>query len=168
MLFNSFNRFSRFERFERIERFELQPRSYPEFLPDRIDVLLGFVVHHDGIGPFTLEAFTAPLSGRIDAHLGTEAHDGRGMVQDIHGPFDEDGIPFGIDMVADDPGDFGKILHIDVMIHNDQNLGKHHLAEAPQSVHHLARMGRIFFLDRNNRQVMKDAVHRQIHVDDLG
>ena len=59
---------------------------------------------------------------------------------------DKDGIPFGINMVADDPGDFGKILHIDVMIHNQQYFGKHHLAQAPQSVHHLPCMPRILFL----------------------
>src|SRR5215475_4569420 len=141
--------------------------SYAELFPDRVDVLLHFVVHYDGIGPFTLEALTAPLSGRIDAHLGAEAHDGSSMVQDIHWAFDKDDIPFGIDMVAHDPGDFGKILDIDVMIHNHQNFGKHHLAQAPQCMHDLPRMPRKLLLDRNNRQIMKHAVHRQVHVHDF-
>src|SRR4029077_18351520 len=91
-------------------RFELQPGSYSEFLPDRVDVLLGFVVHPDGIGPVALESFSAPFSGGIDAHLGTEAHDWGSMVQDIHRSVHEDDIPLGIDMVTDDPSDLGKVL----------------------------------------------------------
>ena len=89
------------------------------------------------------------------------------MVQDIHGSLDEDDIPFGIDMVARDPGDLGKILRINVMIHDNQSLGKHHLPHAPEGVHDLARMGRVFLFDRDNRQVVKNAVNRQIHIDDL-
>src|SRR5262249_19233987 len=163
----SLARFSIFDR-GRLENRTLKIEdSYAELFPDRVDVLLHFVVHHDGIGPFTLEALTAPLSGRIDAHLGAEAHDGSGMVQDIHGAFDKEDIPFGIDMVAHDPGDFGKILDIDVMIHNHQNFGKHHLAQAPQCMHDLPRMRGKLLLYRNNRQIMKDAVYGQVHVDDF-
>jgi hypothetical protein len=42
---------------------------YSELFPNRIDVLLDLVVHHDGVGPFALETFTAPLASRVDAEL---------------------------------------------------------------------------------------------------
>ena len=112
VLFNSFNRLERFE------RLELQPRSYPKLFPNRVDVLLGFFIHDDGIGPFTLEALAAPFPGRVDPHLGTETHYGGGVVQHIHGSFNEDDIPFRIDVVAHDPRNFREVLYVDVMVHD--------------------------------------------------
>ena len=34
-------------------------------------------------------------------------------------------------MIADHPNDFGEILHVDVVIDDDQRLCKHHLTQAP-------------------------------------
>ena len=110
-------------------------------------MLFRCVIHPDGIRPVAIKSFTGPLPGGIDAHLGTEAHHRSSMVEHIDGPLHEDDVALGIDVVAHDPGDLGKILHIDVMIHNQQNFAKHHLAQAPQSVHYLPRVPRILFFD---------------------
>src|SRR4029077_12623413 len=46
-------------------------------------------------------------------------------------------------------------------------LGKHHLPHAPERVHDLARMGGVLLLDGDYRQVVEDAMNRQIHIDNL-
>ena len=43
------------------------------------------------------------------------------------GPSSEDHVAFRIDVIADDPGHFGKIVNIDVVIDDDQCLREHHL-----------------------------------------
>ena len=89
------------------------------------------------------------------------------MVQDIDRPFDEEHVPFRIDVVAGDPGDFSEIVDIDIMIHDDDDLGEHHLAQPPEAVHDLARVGGIFLFDRDDGEVVKDAVRREIDIHDL-
>src|SRR5437762_44172 len=75
----------------------------------------------------------------------------RSVTEHVHRSLDKYSIPFRIDVIAHNPGHLGKIVDVDVVIDDDQYLGKHHLAQAPQSVHDLARLGRIFFLDRYDR-----------------
>jgi hypothetical protein len=61
----------------------------------------------------------------------------------------------------------GKIVYINVVIDDDKGFCEHHLAEAPQSVHDLARLARILLLDRDDRQVVKNSMNRQVHIDDF-
>ena len=142
--------------------------SNTQFLPNRIDIAFRLLVHDDDLRPFAIKPFTAPFACRIDADLRPVAENWGCMVQDVHGTFDNDRVTLRIDVVSRYPGYLGKIMNVDVMINDYQNLSEHHLTHAPESVHDLARMGGVFLLDRDDRQVMEHSMHGQIHVDNLG
>ena len=56
----------------------------------------------------------------------------------------------------------------DVLVHDDDRLREHQLAEAPDGVHDFARVARIALVDRDDDEVVEDALGRKVHVDDLG
>ena len=66
------------------------------------------------------------------------------------------------------PRDLREVLHVDVLGDDDDGLGEHHEPEAPERVHHLARLARIALLDRDDDEVVEHALGRHVHVHDLG
>src|SRR5262249_49744750 len=125
---------------------------------------LYFPGHDDFVGPFAAVTFRLPFPGGIDADFGAEAEHGRGMVQDVDWTFGEHQVAFGIDVAEGMQRHFVRVVHVDVLVHDDYALGEHHLSEPPDPAHDLTSMPWITFVDRDDGAVVEDAFPGQIHV----
>ena len=78
-------------------------------------------------------------------------------------------VAFGREIVQHEPGDGARILYVDVVVDDHEHAREHHhVAEPPQRAHHFFGVAGIGFANRNDREVMKAALDRKIHVDDFG
>jgi hypothetical protein len=114
------------------------------------------------------EAFAGPLPGRVDAHLGTVVGKSAGVIERIDGAEHELNVALGVDIVERLPRDFAVILHIHVFVDDDDHLGEHRLAGAPDRVHHLSSVTRVALTDGDQDQVVEDAFWRHGDVADFG
>ena len=84
------------------------------------------------------------------------------------GPQRELNIALGVDVVGYAQHHLGDVLHVAVLVHHDDALGEHGLAQRPDGVHHLARVAGVALADGNQHQVVEDAFDGQMNVHDLG
>ena len=59
------------------------------------------------------------------------------------------------------------VVHVDVIVHDDDHLCKRHLPGAPDTVHDSSSLVRIGLADLHERTVVKRAEHRQMIVHDV-
>src|SRR5215472_10192354 len=108
--------------------------------PSLINFLLSRFIHPDLIRPGAREAFAGPLVRGVNAHLGAEVRQARGVFELIDGTQRELNIPLGIDMVEGLPYHFPDVVHVYVVIHYHDALGEHGTWQTPDGVHHFARV----------------------------
>ena len=60
------------------------------------------------------------------------------------------------------------VLHVAILVDDDDDFGEHGLTERPDGVHHLARLAGITLADGDQHQVMEDALDGEVNVDQLG
>ena len=89
------------------------------------------------------------------------------MIERVDGAEGELNVALGIDVVGDAEDDFAHVLHIAILIDNQDALGEHGLAERPDGVHDFARVAGIAFADRHDHEVVKDRLDGQIDVDNF-
>ena len=112
--------------------------------------------------------FGRPFPRRVDAHLAAVRRQIRGIVQIVDRPLGHLDVAQRIDVGADDPRHLAEVVHVDVLVDDDDRLREHQLTEAPERVHDLARVPGIALVDRHDHEVVEDALGRKVHVDDLG
>src|SRR5688572_27228843 len=116
--------------------------------------------------PFAGEALSGPLARGVDAHLASERRKIRRVFEIVHRPYGELNVPLWIDVGACDPRGLTDVLHIDVLVKDDDRLREHELAKTPAGVHDLSRVARIPLIDRNQDNVVENSLWREMHVDD--
>ena len=70
------------------------------------------------------------------------------MVERVDGAEGELDVALGVDVVGDAEGDFGEVLHVAVLVDDDDALGEHGLAHGPDAVHDFAGVAGVGLLDR--------------------
>src|SRR5262245_23592111 len=86
----------------------------------------------DALGPGSRVAFRRPLPRRVDPHLAAERRQIRRIVEIVDRPFGHLDVAQRIHVRADDPRDLTEVLHVDVLVDDDDGLREHQLAEAPE------------------------------------
>jgi hypothetical protein len=92
------------------------------------------------VRPSRAKAFARPLAGGVHAHLRAVVRQAAGVVERIHRPHDELDVALRVDVVQRLPGHLAGVLHVHVLVHHHDALAEHRLAQAPDGVHHLARV----------------------------
>ena len=92
----------------------------------------------------------------------------RGVVEVVERPFGEHDVALRVDVRADVEHHLGVVVHVDVRVDDDDALRQAEHPEAPDRVHHLARVARERLADRDDAEVVERAGDRQVVVDDLG
>src|ERR1700687_290437 len=90
------------------------------------------------------------------------------MVERIHRSQRELNVALGIDVVQDFQRDVGDVLHVYIFVYHHDALGKHGLPQRPDRIHYLASLARVRLLDGDDHQIVKDALDRQVDVDEFG
>jgi len=65
-------------------------------------------------------------------------------------------IPLRINCTQSFPYDFAEVLHVYIVVHDHDDLGKHRLSQRPNRVHDFSRVAGITTCESNNHQVMED------------
>src|ERR1051326_8431421 len=86
------------------------------------------------------------------------------MVERIDWSQRELNIALRIDVIQNPQRHISEILHVDIFIHHYDAFREHRLPERPDGVHHFARLAGIGLPDRNNHQVVEDALNWQVDV----
>src|SRR4051794_36566006 len=81
-----------------------------QFFPAFGYAILHVLRHVEDFGPGALEAFTRPLARGIDAHLGTEVGETRGVVEGVDRAERELNVALRVDVVQGAPNNFANIL----------------------------------------------------------
>ena len=84
----------------------------PKLFPPLGHTLLRLRVHGDLVGPGTGEAFAGPLACGVDAHLGAEVRQARGVVERINRSEGELNVALRVDVVQHLQRDFADVLHV--------------------------------------------------------
>src|SRR5580704_3493531 len=143
-----------------------------EFLRQRfplgINQQLRLRVHRDLVRPGAREAFSGPLSGRVDAHLGAVVGEPGSVVERVDGAERELDVAFRIDVVEDLQRDLADVLHVHIFVDDEDALGEHGLSQRPDGVHDFAGLAGIGLADGNDHQVMEYALEWKVYIDELG
>src|SRR5690242_17304377 len=89
------------------------------------------------------------------------------MVQRIHRAIYQQRITLRVNIVAYAEEHLMHVLHVHVLIHDDDELRKHHQHHAPDARHHLLRLAGIALANRDDDDVMESALDRHVDIDDL-
>ena len=89
------------------------------------------------------------------------------MVERVDGAEGELDVALGVDVVGYAQDDFGNVLHVAVLVDDDDDFGEHGLAEGPDGVHDLARVAGITFADGDEHEVVEDGFDGEMDVDDF-
>src|SRR5690606_270500 len=118
-------------------------------IPDVVDPLDHGLVHADLLAPFAL-GLGLPLVGGVQPDLGAQAALGAGEVQIVdRGVLDDGDVARRVHLGRDGPHDVLPVAGVDVVVHDDDPLGVHELAQiAPAAHHHALGVARIGFLHR--------------------
>ena len=109
------------------------------------------------------------LARRVDADLRTVGDAVRSVIEIVDRTGHRHDVTFGREIVEHVPSHFARRCDVDVGVYDDENAREHHhMARAPKRVHHFLRLAGIGFANRDDREVMKAAFDRKIHVDDFG
>src|SRR5579872_5430717 len=106
-------------------------------LPQFVNPRAHLVRHADHIGPGAGEALFFPLAGRIDAHLRAVVGQAAGMVQRVDRPEDKLNVALRVDVIERLPDHLADVLHVHILVHDDNALREHRLPQAPDAMHHL-------------------------------
>src|SRR5882724_13249305 len=131
------------------EIFELLPAQVPEIStptpdgseakagPYHVDAAFDPCIHRDGNAPFAA-GLAGPFVGGIEPHFRTEPGHRTREIQVIDRRiFRDQGIARRVDTGRDSPDHFLPVAHVDVVIHYDDELGVHELAQVrPDAEHH--------------------------------
>jgi len=74
-------------------------------------------------------------------------------------------VALGVDVVAYSQHDVGDVLDVAVFVDDDDALGEHGLAEAPDGVHDFAGVAGVALADADEHEVVGDAFGGQVDVD---
>src|SRR6516164_661145 len=121
-------------------------------------------VHLDERWPGTFETLSGQLAGGIDSKFRADSNFARGMIQDVRRAFGENGIALWVSRGAQTEKDLAGVMHIHVVIHHNNILGKHHLPHPPQAMHDFIGLHRIRLLDTYEDQVVKHSFGGQSYV----
>ena len=80
---------------------QTDPLFDPQLLPPAGNALARCGIHADLVRPGTRKTLGRPLAGGVNAHLGAEVGQSRGMVERIHRPQRELNVALRIDVVGD-------------------------------------------------------------------
>jgi hypothetical protein len=89
------------------------------------------------------------------------------VIERIAWILDDSGVPRGIGVRAQSKEHFACVVHIAIFVHGYDIFAEHHLAHAPQTVHHLESLVRILFPNTDEDQIVKYTFGRQRHVHDF-
>ena len=120
-----------------------------ELGPEGVDCFLGLAVHFYHGGPGAGEALGLPFAGGVDAHLGAVVGQAGGVIERVDGAEGELDVTLGVYVVGYAQDDLGDVLHVAVLVDDDDDFGEHGLAERPDGVHDLARMAGITLANGN-------------------
>ena len=73
----------------------------------------------------------------------------------------------GIGVRAQPEEDFAGVVHVAVVVHDDDVFAEHHLAHAPEAVHDLEGLLGVLFADADEDEVVENAFGRERDIDDL-
>ncbi len=83
------------------------------------------------------------------------------MIENIHRPMHNLRIPLRITIRKQMEEHFLLAVHIHMLIHNNDELGKRHLPRPPDRMHHPTRLQWILFANLHKRAIMKNSRYRQ-------
>ena len=92
---------------------------------------------------------------------------GAGVIEDVDGAVDDLVIALGIAVGKEVEEDILLVVHVNVLVDDDDELGEAHLPRAPDRVHHPPRLHRVFLVDFDEGAVVKHAADRQRVIDDV-
>src|SRR5579872_1079758 len=87
------------------------------------------------------------------------------MVERIDRSKSELDVPLRVDMIKDFERHVGEILHINIFVNDNDAFRERSLSERPDRVHYLTRLAWVRLLDRNDHQVVENALNGQVYVD---
>src|SRR6266849_5510466 len=108
--------------------------------PQGIDPFLCRFVHQYLIRPRPRKSFRRPLPRRIDPHLRSDVRHPRRVIQRIHRAQRKLHVPLRIQRAQRLPNHLAVVMHIHVVVHHHNPLGKHRLPQRPNRIHDLARV----------------------------
>jgi hypothetical protein len=111
-----------------------------------------------------------PFVGGVEADLGTQPRHRRGEIQIIdRRVLDHDRIPRRVHARGHGPDHVLPVAGVHVVVHHDDELGVHELAqERPDAQHHPLGVAGILLAHGDHRQPVGAALRRQVEVDDFG
>src|SRR6185436_6485691 len=139
----------------------------PELAPPGVDPRPDLRCHLD-LGRPRARPFVRPLRRRVEADLAAEAREHGRVVELVERPVREDDVPLRVDVRAHAEEDLLVVVDVDVGVDDHDGLRQREEPEAPDCVHHLARVPREALADREDDAVVERAGGRQVVVDDLG
>ena len=114
----------------------------------------------------------APSSGsfarRVDPELAADELPLGRVVEVVERPVGDHDVALRIDVRADVEEDLLVVVHVHVGVDDDDRLRQREHPEAPDRVHHLARVAGERLADRDDHAVVEGAGDREVVVDDLG
>src|SRR5690606_9677758 len=111
-----------------------------------------------------------PFVGRVQADLGAETALRAGEVEIVDGGvFDDGDVARRVHPGGDGPHDVFPVAGVHGVVHDDDPLGVHELAQvAPHAEHHALGVAGVGLLHRDHGDAVAAALGRQPEVDDLG
>ena len=82
------------------------------------------------------------------------------VVEAVHRVLGKGAVTLGVGIRHPAEEDFGGVLHVAVLVHNDDILSEHHLAHPPEAVHDLEGLPRILLPNRNEDEVVECSLSR--------
>src|SRR5204863_1811465 len=129
--------------------------------------LLTLLRHLDKPRPLARKTFARPLMRAVEAYLAAEANKVRRMVELVNRPARNKRIPPGVAIGTDSEKHIPQILHIHVLLENENKLRKHKPAQPPNRVHNFERMPRISLANLDKRHIVKAGFDGQIDIQNL-
>ena len=86
------------------------------------------------------------------------------MIQHVYRPADQAHVALRVDVVAEPPQALFHVLNVHVVVEHEYHLRKHRLTESPERMHHLERMSGVALPNGNERDIVEDALDRQVQV----
>src|SRR5579859_1750375 len=137
------------------------------FGPAARHALLDLDAHLDLVGPRPC-ALLRPLRGRVDPELAADELPLRRVVEMVERPLADHDVALGVDVGACVEEHLRVVVHVDVLVHDDDALREAQHPEPPDRRHHLPRLAGELLANRNDAAVVERAGDRQVVVHDLG
>ena len=112
--------------------------------------------------------FARQFSRRVKSHVGTDVLFARRVIERVAWIFDDGCVPAGICVRAQAEKHLACVVHVAIFIHGDDVFAEHHLAHAPETMHHFKRLIRVLFANADKDQIVKNSFGRQRHIHEFG